>query len=129
MDALDKNRFQQQNFIYGIERAILSSYLFADMHPDYSLIVNHKINTKLFTTNITIKAVARAIEIFQEEDKPLDEMLISNFIGEKMNFFDYDEYITILTSNSLPFTVMIKYEELLEKKAQDKVKGDIYARI
>ncbi len=120
----------QNNFIPAVERGILATYLYADLFSTelFEKITNETIDPSLFKTNITAKAVAKAIFIFQQKDIPLDEMLIKEFIEKKMPM-DYDEYLKILTTVALEFHHFKYYVGILRKERKKLLSGLDYARI
>lgn len=120
--------YTNQDFIIAIERSLLSSYIYCDLTSDFESISNHQIDFKIFTSNITIKSVAKAIYNFQKDDIPLDEDLICNYITKHMAL-DYDEYFKILKAKMLPYSIFLQYEKELIKNINNQKIGDIYARI
>ena len=112
---------------YAIEKAILSTYLHNDIYQ-YSYIYETELDYNLFQTNITIKSVAKAINIFLKDKLPIDENLILNFISKKMQV-DYNEYIKILTANVLSEDMFKQYLNELKNDFKKQKIGELYARI
>lgn len=115
---------------YGIERAILATLIMPDLglDTDHDKCLSHHLDFSIFKSNITTKAVAKALHNLQEDGTPIDEEIIAHYI-EKFMPLDRSEYIAILSSKTIPYSVLVKYEQILRELDKQEETGVNYARV
>ena len=118
------------NIRTNMERTILTTFLYQDLMPskDFIEILRYRLDYNLFKGNLTIKSVAKAIRIFQDDELPIDDILIVNFLSKKMAV-DYDEFTKILTTLCVPYRTLMSYIDKLKENENKTVGDDLYARI
>lgn len=101
-----------------IENAILSTILFRDLtlEKDFNLLVDYEIEYKLFKSNRTCKAVAKAI--YNQGINPFDEETILRYVSKHMEV-NLQEWSNIICATPLSYGLMMKYID--ELKLMDKV--------
>lgn len=97
----------------AIERAILSTILYRDLtlEKDFNQIVDYEIDYKLFKSNTTCKAVAKAI--YNQGLNPFDEETILRYISKHMDL-NHQEWSDIICATPLSYDMLIKNTEELK---------------
>jgi hypothetical protein len=96
----------------SIEQSILSSIINAWRYSDehYLKLISITLNENIFSGYN--KAIARAINKLNEDDKPINDLEICEFL-DKAKYLKDDIYF-VLEKQSLPYSVVLYYLEYLE---------------
>lgn len=120
----------QSNFREGIERVILNTFLFSNLSTDneFELILEHKLDFSLFLSNITIKSVAKAITNLQEQDYPIDDKIVYEYIEKRMPL-DWNEWFEITTTTPVRYKTLKHYIKMLTDENIRQYKNSLMGRI
>lgn len=107
-----------------IESLILSCFINQNRTQDLDKIEFevYKIPFELFKASMTSKMIAKAIRILQDESKPIDDVLILDFIQSKTNKLDVSAYLEIMSYTWCSFDTMISYLNQLKEIDKEEEK-------
>lgn len=109
-----------------IEQLILSCFL--NQHRTTELdemeFREYKLPFELFKASRTTKMISKAIYNFQLENKPVDEVLILEYI-KKQTHINEIEVLDILSCTWCTFDTMISYIEMLKEIDKNEKKQEI----
>lgn len=106
---------------HHIESYILGSIINANIsHPLDEMEFNDmQIDHEIFNESFAHKLVAKAIYNMKQENLPIDDVLLENYISSKTNKLNIDEYLSI-TCNMGSFSSVQHYLEILKKLDKEK---------
>ena len=108
-----------------IEETILCAFLYQNISlpMDEIELKDTKIPFKLFKANRTIRMVAKAIHILQEEKTPIDEVNVMCYI-EKHTTINSEEMLSLLKHSIVSYDSMTYYlNQLIEiDREEEKIK-------
>lgn len=100
-----------------VEKHILGSILNGHVCPplDEMEFMDLQIDYKIFTTSYTIKMIAKAIYNMKNENLPIDDLLVLEYIQNKTDKLNQHEYYDIVCSGTGSYLSVCNYIKLLEK--------------
>lgn len=109
------NNYQIKRF--HVEALILSCFLNQNrtLELDKLEFETYKLPFELFKASNTTKMIAKAIKLFQDENKPIDDILIQDFIESKTDKLNVNEYLEIMSYCWCSFDTMISYLNVLKE--------------
>ena len=119
----------------AIEQAILSTLLntASASEKDFDMLIDYKLDYKLFNANRTHTLVAKALFNHAEDGLVWDELLIHNYILKKTKLektkMNEQEYSEINNKVSLPFTVFLRYIEDLNEMETNRIINERLKRL
>lgn len=114
----------------AIEQAILSTLLntASANEKDFDMLIDYKLDYKLFNANRTHTLVAKALFNHAEDGLVWDELLIHNYMLKKTKVNE-QEYLEINNKLSLPFTVFLRYIEGLKEMETNRIINERLKRL
>lgn len=102
---------------FHIEALILSCFLNQNrtLEMDKMEYEAYKLPFELFKANLTTQMVAKAIRIMQDENKPVDDVLIQDFIESKTDKLNVNQYLEIMSYTWCSFDTMLAYMKMLKE--------------
>lgn len=102
---------------FHIESLILSCFLNQNrtLELDKIEFEQYKLPFEIFKASRTTRMIAKAIRIFQDEGKPVDDTLIQDFIESKTDKLNIQEYLEIMSYCWCSFDTMVSYMKVLKE--------------
>lgn len=108
-----------------IEQLILSCFLNQTRtnELDQMEFREYKLPFELFKANKTHKLCAKAIYNLQEENKPVDDLIVLDYIEKHMSI-NQDEWLDIVSNLWCTFDTMISYMNMLKELDEEEIKKE-----
>lgn len=100
----------------SVEHMLLSTIINnRDALPtEQKLIQAYKLDAELFTSNNTIRLVAKAIKALQDSSKVVDDLSVLIYLKSKQAKFSEQDFINIISASSCTYTTFKAYVEQLK---------------